>query len=204
MKQTPKNISGFSLVEMVIIVGIISTLSSLALPSFLNWIRIERINSYTRELKEYLRVVRLEARRWGATCFINVNPISYNSLSRGEDSYGYSVDCKYSNDLNSLASSNSKIGDLVPKINNNIFQVISNDFQITPNGRISSDQSIVVVIGSKYYQTGPKFLNCLLIKSPTGHIMKGRFVSSDLISPKMAISQKSDNYLLIPSNCISN
>ena len=103
-----------------------------------------------------------------------------------------------------MGNSNSKIASLVPKINNNIFQVISNDFQITPNGRISSDQSIVVVIGSKYYQTAPKLLNCLLIKSPTGHIMKGRFISSDLISPNMAISQKSDNYLLIPSNCISN
>ena len=103
-----------------------------------------------------------------------------------------------------MVNSNSKIGALVPKITNNIFQVISNDFQITPNGRISSDQSILIVIGSKYYQTGPKLLNCLLIKSPTGHIMKGRFISSDLISPDMAISQKSDNNLLISDNCIPN
>ena len=204
MKKIKKNPSGFSLVEMVIIVGIISTLSTIVIPSFLNWTRIERINAYTRELKEYFRVVRLEARRWGTTCFININPISYNYLSRGQDSYGYSVNCRYSIDTNSSEDSESRIGDLAPKINNNIFQVINNDFQVTPNGRISSDQSIVVVVGSRFYQTGPKHLNCLVIKSPTGHIMKGRFIGSDMISSNMAISQKSDNNLLISDNCIPN
>ena len=204
MKKIKQNLSGFSLVEMVIIVGIVSTLSGLVVPSFLNWIRIERINAYSRELKEYFRVVRLEARRWGSTCFININPISYNYLSRGQDSYGYSVDCKYSIDPNSLEDSKSTIGNLVPKINNKIFQVINKDFQITPNGRISSDQSIIVVIGSRYYQTGPKYLNCLVIRSPTGHIRKGRFIAADLISPNMDTSQKSNNNLLIPDNCISN
>ena len=204
MKKIKQNLSGFSLVEMVIIVGIISTLSGLVVPSFLNWIRIERINAYSRELKEYFRIVRLEARRWGSTCFININPISYNYLFRGQDSYGYSVDCKYSIDPNSLEDSKSTIGNLVPKINNKIFQVINKDFQITPNGRISSDQSIIVVIGSRYYQTGPKYLSCLVIRSPTGHIMKGRFIAADLISPNMDTSQKSNNNLLIPDNCISN
>ena len=204
MKKMKKCISGFSLVEMVIIVGIISTLSGLIVPSFLNWIRIERINAYTRELKEYFRIVRLEARRWGTTCFIDINPISYNYLSRGQDSYGYTVNCRYSIDPNSSEYNESNIGSLAPKINNNIFQVINDDFQVTPNGRISSDQSIVVVIGSRYYQTGPKFLSCLVIKSPTGHINKGRFIAGDMISSNMDISQKSDNNLLIPDNCISN
>ena len=204
MKKIKQNVSGFSLVEMVIIVGIISTLSSIVIPSFLNWTRIERINAYTRELKEYFRVVRLEARRWGTTCFININPISYNYLSRGQDSYGYSVNCRYSIDINSSEDSESRIGNLAPKINNNIFQVINNDFQVTPNGRISSDQSIVVVVGSRFYQFGPKQLNCLVIKSPTGHIMKGRFIGSGMISSNMAISQKSDNNLLISDNCIPN
>ena len=205
MKKNKKNISGFSLVELVVTVGIISTLSGLMLPSFLNWIRIERINSYTRELKEYFRVVRLEARRWGATCFININPIGYNSISRGKDLDAFSVDCKYSTDpTNNLENSQSRISDLVPKINNKIFQVINDDFQITPNGRISSDQSIVLVIGSKYFHTGPKMLNCLVIKSPTGHIFKGKFTSADLISSNMDISKKSENNLLIPSDCVFN
>ena len=125
------NKSGFSLFELVIIVGIISTLSGLAIPSFLNWVRTERVNSYTREVKEYLRVVRLEARRWGATCFINITPISFNSLTRGEKADGYTVNCKYSTDQNSSLNSQSKIGSLVPKINNSVFQAINQNFQIS-------------------------------------------------------------------------
>ena len=196
--------SGFSLVELVIILGIISTLSGLSVPSFLNWVRGERVNSYTREVKEYFRIVRLEARRWGASCFINVTPISFNSLTRGEEADGYTVSCKYSTDQNSSLNSQSKIGSLVPKINNSVFQAINQNFQITPNGRISSDKSIVVVIGSRYHRTGPKKLKCLVIKSPTGHIKHGNFSSKSWISNNMDTSQLyDDDEILNPSNCTS-
>ena len=195
------NKSGFSLVELVIIVGIISTLSGLLLPSFLNWVRNERVNSYTREVKEYFRIVRLEARRWGASCFINVIPISFNSILRGQDSDGYEVSCKYSIDQNSSKKSQSKIGSLVPKINNSVFQVINQNFQITPNGRISADKSVVIVIGSKYNKTSPKNLNCLVIKSPTGHIAQGKFSLNNWISKNMAISQLYDDDIINPNNC---
>ena len=195
--------NGFSLVELIITVGIISTLSGLALPSFLNWVRVERVNSYTRQVKEYFRIVRLEARRWGASCFINVNPISNNTLARGEDSDGYTVNCNYSTDPNSSENSKSKIGSLVPKINNSIFQVVNSNFKITPNGRISSENSIVIVIGSRYHLKGPKILNCLVIKSPTGHILKGKFSINNWISNNMAVSKISDNNIINPSYCRS-
>ncbi len=196
--------SGFSLVELVIIVGIISTLSGLIIPSSLNWVRLERVNAYTRELREYLRIVRLESRRWGSSCFINVNPIAYNSVLKDKNSYGYSVDCKYSNDPNSSEYSPSNIGALVPEISNSIFQVVNKNFQVTPNGRISSDKSIVIVIGSKYHKSGPKLLNCLVIKTPTGHISKGKFSSNDWISESMPVSQIFENNILDPVNCISS
>ena len=196
--------SGFSLVELVIIVGIISTLSGLALPSFLNWVRTERVNSYTREVKEYFRIVRLEARRWGASCFIDIKPISFNSITRGQDADGYSVICKYSTDQNSSLNSRSMIGSLVPKINNSIFQVINQNFQVTPNGRISSDKSIVVVIGSRYNKSGTKILNCLVIKSPTGHIAQGHFSFNNWISNNMATSQTYNDDILNPNNCKSS
>ena len=198
------NKSGFSLVELVIIVGMISTLSGLAFPSFLNWVRTERVNSYTREVKEYLRIVRLEARRWGASCFINITPISFNSLTRGEKADGYTVNCKYSTDQNSSLNSQSKIGLLVPKINNSIFQVVNQNFQITPNGRISSNKSIVVVIGSRYNRTGPKTLKCLVIKSPTGHIQQGNFSLNSWVTNNMDTSQLYvDDEILNRSNCKS-
>ena len=49
--------SGFTLVELIITVGMMSVLSGAIFPSFLNWIRTEKVNSYTRELKEYFRVI---------------------------------------------------------------------------------------------------------------------------------------------------
>ena len=201
--RSNKNTYGFSLVELVIIVGIISTLSGLAIPSFLNWVRTERVNSYTREVKAYFRIVRLEARRWGSSCFININPISFNSLTRGQDTDGYSVGCEYSITENSSRDSQSMIRSLVPKINNSVFQVINQNFQVTPNGRISSDKSIIVVIGSRYNQSGPKKLNCLVVKSPTGHISQGHFSLNNWISNDMPTSQIYENEILNPSNCKS-
>ena len=157
---------GFTIVELIIVVGMISIFSGLMLPSFLNWIRAEQVNSYTRELREYFRVVRLDARRWGSICNVNANSISYNGVPNDKNYYGYDVSCSgESRTINSLA----------PAINNSIFQVTNLDFRITPNGRISSDGSVVIVIGSRYFNAGVKLLNCLVIKSPTGHIVKGKF-----------------------------
>ena len=120
--------AGFTFVELIITVGMMSVLSGVIFPSFLNWIRVEKVNSYTRELREYLRVVRLDARRWGSICNVNTNSISYNSVPNDKNYYGYNVSCSgESRTINSLA----------PAINNSIFQVTNLDFRITPNGRIS-------------------------------------------------------------------
>ena len=198
------DLSGFSLVELVIIIGMISSLSVLILPSGLNWVRVERVNSYTRELKEYLRVVRLEARRWSANCFIDLNPIGYNSVPKDKNYYGFSVSCSNSNNPNSSYYRASTIGSLVPAINNSIFQVINKNFQVTPNGRISSNTSIVIIIGSKYHNNGPNILNCLVIQSPTGHINQGKYSEKNWISSNMAVSQVNDSDIITASNCKSS
>ena len=184
--------SGFTIVELIIVVGMISIFSSLSLPSFLNWLRIEKVNSYTRELREYFRVVRLNARRWGTSCDINTNIISYNGVPNDKNYYGFSVLCRdNSRSLNALA----------PAINNSIFQVSNKNFRITPNGRISSDGSIVIVIGSRYFNSGASMLNCLVIKSPTGHILKGKFSQNDWITNQMPVSQIDINDILSPEKC---
>ena len=184
--------SGFTLVELIIAVGMMSTLSGLMLPSFLNWIRVEKVNSYTRELREYFRVVKLDARRWGSSCQININTISHNGVSKDRNYYGYQVEC---------SDSATKINNLAPAINNSIFQVVNKEFLITPNGRISSGQSIVIVIGSKYHYAGAKILNCLVIQSPTGHIIKGKFSQTDWVTNNMQVSQKDTNNILSPEKC---
>ena len=65
--------AGFTLVEIIIAIGMSSLLTGLMLPSFLNLIRTEKVNSYTRELKEFFRVVKLDSRRWGSSCQVNIN-----------------------------------------------------------------------------------------------------------------------------------
>ena len=90
---------------------------------------------------------------------------------------------------------------MAPALNNSIFQVANKEFLITPNGRISSDESIVIVIGSKYHTTGVRILNCLVIQSPTGHIVKGKFVENDWITNNMEVSQKDSNNILTTDKC---
>ncbi len=184
---------GFTLVEIIIAIGISSLLSGLIFPSFLNLIRTEKVNSYTRELKEYFRVVKLDARRWGTSCQVNINSIAHNGVPNDKNYYGYKVNC---------SESPTSIENLAPAINNSIFQVVNQEFLITPNGRISSDQAIVIVIGSKFHNSGAKILNCLVIQSPTGHIVKGKFTENNWITNTMKVSQKDTNNILSPEKCI--
>ena len=186
------NSSGFTLVEIIIAIGISSLLTGLLLPSFLNLIRTEKVNAYTRELKEYFRVVKLDSRRWGTSCQVNINSIAYDGVPNDKNYYGYNVKC---------SDSRTSIENLAPAINNSIFQVVNKEFLITPNGRISSDQSIVIVIGSKFHNSGVKILNCLVIQSPTGHIVKGKFLQNDWITNTMEVSKKDTNNILNPEKC---
>ena len=190
--QTKHDYAGFTLVELIIAVGMMSILSTLILPSFLNLIRTEKVNSYTRELKEYFRVIKLDARRWGSSCQVNINAVTNNEVLNDKNYYGYEVIC---------SDGARKINNMAPALNNSIFQVVNKEFLITPNGRISSDQSIVIVIGSKYHTAGAKILNCLVIQTPTGHILKGKFAQNDWITNNMQISQKDNNNILTPEKC---
>ena len=147
-----------------------------------------------RQLREYIRVVRLEARRWGVTCQVNLDNIDYESKSSSNfnEYNGFQVSC---------LEDNSNINALVPKINNSIFQIMNKNFLITPNGRISSDKPIIIVIGSKYYSSGTKLVNCLVIQSPTGHIIKGKFQEYGWITRKMKTSQLDANETLNVDQC---
>ena len=148
---------GFSLVEMIIVVGIISTISGLILPTFLNWVRSEKVNSYTRELKEYLRVVRLEARRWGTSCDIQINEIEHNGISSQKSAFGFEIICD---------NENSTISSLIPALNNSIFQIVNTNFKITPNGRLSSNKPVVIVALSSFNSVN-------ILATATGCIMYG-------------------------------
>ena len=194
-KKNKKNIhnnSGYTLVELIIVVGMISTFSGLILPNFINWIKNEKVNSYTRELREYFRVIKLDARRWGTSCLVNVNNISHNGLEKDKNYNGFQVTCN---------DGSKTINSLAPSISNSIFQVVSENFLITPNGRISSKNSIIIVIGSNQQNEAPKILNCLVIQSPTGHIIKGKFSDKSWLENKMEVSKIDQNNILIRNKC---
>ena len=75
------NCKGFSLLELIVSISIISITSSFVVPYSLTWLRKEKVNAYTRELSEFFRLIRLEARRWGSSCFIYTN--SFDSSNKG-------------------------------------------------------------------------------------------------------------------------
>ena len=201
-KNKIKNCHGFSLIELVIAISIISITSSFVIPFSLSWIRTEKVNAYTRELSEFFRLVRLEARRWGSSCFIYTNHFDYESIRDDKKYMGFVVNCKYTSKPYDGSKINvGRIQELVPTLNNSFFQVVNNNFQVTPNGRISASKPIVIVIGSKYHKTMPKILNCITINIPTGQIKKGKFNSSFWLLDNMPVSQLSNNSILIPERC---
>ena len=66
---------------------------------------------------------------------------------------------------------------------------------------MSSDESIVIVIGSKYFITGVKILNCLVIQSPTGHILKGKYSDNNWIIKNLKISSLDSEENLKMNKC---
>ena len=201
-KNKIKNCHGFSLLELVVAISIISITSSLVIPFSLSWLRTEKVNAYTRELSEFFRLVRLEARRWGSSCFIYTNNFDYESIRDDKKYMGFVVNCKYTSTPYDGSKINvGRIQELVPALNNSFFQVVNTNFQVTPNGRISASKPIIIVIGSKYHKTRPKILNCITINIPTGQIKKGKFNSSFWLLDNMPVSQLSNNAILIPERC---
>jgi len=203
-KNKKKICQGFSLLELIVVISIISITSSLVIPFSLNWIRIEKVNAYTRELSSFFRLVRLEARRWGSSCFIYTNSFDHKSILDDKKYMGFVVNCKYTSKPYDGSKINiGRIQELVPGLNNSFFQVVNNNFQVTPNGRISASKPIVIVIGSQYHKKRPKILNCITINIPTGKIKKGKFNTNSWLSDNMPVSQLSSNSILTPERCES-
>ena len=63
----------FTIIELLVVIALIGILASLSVPSLLRWIYNERINSYVKELQEFIPLTIREARRWGGTCTIKPN-----------------------------------------------------------------------------------------------------------------------------------
>ena len=55
--------SGYSLIELLAVIFIAGTLMSVMSPYAINWLRRQKIISFSKEMKEFVRLVKSEARR---------------------------------------------------------------------------------------------------------------------------------------------
>ncbi len=187
--------NGYSLNELIVALFISSFVSSLSIPVTLNWMRIERINSYTRELYQYITLIRRESRRRGSSCNFDVK-----TLSSSEIGSGYSVSCI--GDLANPNGVNSTKAKLIraPKIQKGIFQQVSSNFSTTPNGRLAGKKSIVILIGSRNYNSGVKMLNCLVINHTSGILRQGKY-NAKLAQSLINASELKNNNSLKSTEC---
>ncbi len=205
------NQDGFTIIELIVVIFLASFLSALSVPSVLNWKRNQDVNAYTRELSQFIRLVRKDSRRWGATCDLKVKQLVNSSEGNGfviQCDYGKSIktnfNCEqdiYFSKLNSQKE--CRLNYLIPAINkkNNIFQMVSDNITTTPNGRISNDNSITIIVGSVFYNQGAKQLNCLLVQSPSGQVKHGKY-SQIIVSKNMHRSRLDTR--IKESNCLFN
>ena len=189
------NNSGFSLVELIVIIAIIGFLASISIPSSLKWLYNENQNSYVRELRSYLNLVRRETRRWGGSCNIKTK-----NLGSGLEGQGFSANCV---GINQSAKNNSI--SLIPTLKSTVFQEVNTDFSFTPKGQISTSNSlnyIVVVVGGRHNQaTGPQNPKCLVLQMPAGTIRTGIYNENYNYTSSTVASRFNSN--LNENRCIS-
>ena len=179
-----KNITangGFSLIEIISVLSIISILVSITYPSLRRYfIQLER-DSYLAKLNSFLEQIKRETRRYGISCDLKTIEIinfksEENSISN--DIKPFQLDCYGSEEIiNNLRFE-------VPKITRNIFQFVSGDLTFTPKGqvyvnnKINFGKSYVIVVGLKEQSNGfNDSLRCLLVNPPTGVIDNGIYIT---------------------------
>ena len=137
------NNNGFSLIELIFVIMILAFISSLSIPSLNNLINQYKKNSYTNELVSFIELVKREARRYGMSCSIKIDK---NFNSENQEKEGFIIECSGSNDYT------KKIYSMVPKLNKDIIQRVSNEINITPKGQIfnsnnESQDNVIILIG---------------------------------------------------------
>ncbi len=176
---------GFTIIELIVCIVIIGTLSSISVPSALKWVDKEKQNSYIRELIGFLELVKKETRRWNGSCTIQTNSFHLNpynnSLKKWQGVEGFNITC-----LGMDASRKKTITSLVPKIDQKVFQEVNvNNFSFTPKGHLSipnqgrlQSNELVIIIGGKPNSDSYQKPKCIIMEAPIGMLNTGIYQSN--------------------------
>jgi len=69
-RETGRKESGFSLVELIVVIAIVGVLMSIAIPSFSRWLPGYRLRSAAKELYTNFQLIKLAAVKQNATCAV--------------------------------------------------------------------------------------------------------------------------------------
>ena len=75
MKKCRKNDTGFTLIELVVVITIIAIASAIAIPNVLNWLPDIRLNSAARDLYAIMMKAKVEAAKRNSTCTLVFNQV---------------------------------------------------------------------------------------------------------------------------------
>ena len=172
-KTTLISNNGFTVIELILTIFILSLLVTISLPSFKNLINQIKKDSYTNEFVSFIELAKRESRRYGMTCKIIINK---NNNSNNKE--GFLIDCSGSNDYT------KKIYSMVPKLDKDLIQRVSNEINITPKGQIinpnnDSNKNFTIIIIVLKERLNRNFIiqpSCILINEPSGVISTGKYI----------------------------
>ena len=196
---------GFTTVETIAAVLIIGILASISAPSFVNWRRNQIMLAANNDISGEIRSVPDDARRWGASCSINLNryidggkPIDINCVADGSEKSNEI--CARQTRCN-IALSGKKVKALRTNLaGRNLVSIVSNvpNVSITPRGQLASTTDVLYVIKGTADLGGNPDRRCIVLKRITGEIKEGRY-SGNLSVPGKGIIPV--NQFLNPALC---
>ena len=201
MKFASKKNSGFSLIELLFVVSVISVIGSISLPSVQNFINKYKKDSYINELVSFLELAKRETRRYGMSCKILINE-EMNLDDKSKEAF--EVSCSGNNDYT------KKVYLMVPKLDVNLIQKVSGEINITPRGQIfssddnNSDYTFTVVFVSLKgdYSRNQIQPSCIVINQPSGVISTGNY---EILSQYFNFDIKNEySNILDESRCQTN
>lgn len=183
MHQKPDNISGFTLVELMITVSIAGILMAMAIPSFNSTISSHRLTTYTNELVTSLSLARSEAVKRGISVTIRkVDDNSFTNLGAGanwENGWDVFTDVNFNGSYDagtdSLIRTHAPLQSSYTLRGNNFSDFI----RFTPSGQSNNKGSFVICDNTDNNGTPEANTSRLIIVNSVGRVRIGLDANGD-------------------------